>query len=46
MTGNKMLPKTYQHLSIAGSIRAAMSRNPGKQALKHGENQTVIQAID
>jgi len=34
-----MLPPTFQHLSIAGGVRAAMSRNPGKQALKHGKNK-------
>jgi non-ribosomal peptide synthetase component F len=47
MTGKEMLPQTYQHLSIAGSVRAAMSRNPDKQALKHGENQrSYRQLID
>jgi len=34
-----MLPPTFQHLSIAGGVRAAMSRNPSKQALKHGKNK-------
>ena len=34
-----MLPRTFQHLSIAGGVRAAMSRNPSKQALKHGKNK-------
>ena len=34
-----MLPPTFQHLSIAGGIRAAMSRNPSKQALQHGKNK-------
>ena len=42
-----MLPPTYQHLSITGSVRAAMTRNPGKQALKHGKNQrSYKQLID
>ena len=42
-----MLPQTYQHLSITGSVRAAMSRNPGKQALKHGKSErSYKQLID
>ena len=47
MTGNEMLPPTYQHLSITGSVRSAMSRHPGKQALKHGTSKrSYKQLID
>ena len=30
------LPLSYQHMSMAGGIRAAMFRDPGKIAYKHG----------
>jgi len=30
-------PPTFQHLSLAGGIRAAMLRAPGKLAYRHGE---------
>jgi len=31
------LPESFQHLSLAGGIRSAMSRDPDKLACRHGE---------
>jgi len=39
------IPKTFRHLSIAGGIRAAMSRNPEKIALKHWDNERTYRAL-
>jgi len=33
------LPASYRPLSVAGGIRAAMGRNPGKIAVRHGEKE-------
>ena len=33
------LPASYRPLSVAGGIRAAMSRDPGKIAVRHGKQQ-------
>ena len=38
MVNNTVFPSTFQHLSIASGIRAAMSRNPEKQCFKHGQH--------
>ena len=33
------LPASYRPLSVAGGIRAAMSRDPGKIAVRHGDRE-------
>lgn len=33
------LPASYRPLSVAGGIRAAMSRDPGKIAVRHGDEE-------
>ncbi|MYE48833.1 MAG: long-chain fatty acid--CoA ligase [Gammaproteobacteria bacterium] len=37
--GLPVLPASYRPLSVAGGIRAAMSRDPGKIAVRHGERE-------
>ncbi|UCG71449.1 MAG: acyl--CoA ligase [Chromatiales bacterium] len=44
------LPATFQHLSMAGGVRAAASRNPGKVAYRHGDKERrygeLVERID
>ncbi len=39
MTATVELPFSFQHLSLPGSVRAAMLRNPAKIAFKHRDNE-------
>jgi long-chain acyl-CoA synthetase len=41
------LPATFRHLSLAGGIRAAAARDPGKIAYRHGERtRTYAQLVE
>ena len=48
MTGSDKgpgLPASYRHLSVAGGIRAAMSRDPGKIAVRHGAQERTYRDL-
>ena len=44
-SGEPELPASYRPLSVAGGIRAAMGRDPGKIAVRHGKHERTYRDL-
>ena len=45
MADSIQIPSTFRHLSIPDGIRAAMSRNPNKIAMKHWDHERTYRSL-